>query len=248
LKVGQRIAGMVPGAWAEYAVAPAASLAPIPDGIEDGAAAQLLAMPLSAVVLLDELRVKSGDWIVQNAAGGAVGRILSVLAQKAGVNVINVVRRAASIEEVKSYGAKHVVATSEENWADRIREIAGDAPIARIVDSVCDAQSTTLNRLLGRNGEHVVFGALGGSALKIDPGALIFGETIVRGFWMYAWMKRATDEQRTNATMRVFALAMSGELPLPVAGTYPLSEAKAALTAAEHPGRPGKVLFKCDVS
>jgi NADPH:quinone reductase len=246
LKAGQRVAGMVPNAWAEYSVAPAGSLVPIPDAIEDGAAAQLLAMPMSALVLLDELHVKSGDWIVQNAAAGAVGRILSVLAQKAGVNVINLVRRAAAVEEVKSYGAKHVVVTSEENWAERIAEIAGGAPIARIVDSVCDAQSTTLNRLLGRNGEHVVFGALGGSALKIDPGALIFGETIVRGFWMSSWMKRAAEEQRTSATMRIFALAMSGELPLPVSATYPLTEAKAALTAAEQPGRPGKVLFKCD--
>jgi NADPH:quinone reductase len=58
-------------------------------------------------------------------------------------------------------------------------------------------------------------------------------------------MQSATSEQRTNATMRVFSLALSGELPLPVAGTYPLNEAKAALTAAEQPGRPGKVLFKC---
>ncbi|HTA39541.1 MAG TPA: zinc-binding dehydrogenase [Candidatus Acidoferrales bacterium] len=246
LNVGQRVAGMVPNAWAEYSIAPAAMLAPIPDAIEDGAAAQLLAMPLSALVLVDELHVKSGDWIVQNAAGGAVGRIVSVVAQKAGVNVINLVRRAASVEEVKSYGAKHVVDTSQEEWADRIRAIAGDAPIARIVDSVCDAQSTVLNRLLGRNGEHVIFGALAGAPLKLDPGALIFGETIVRGFWMVAWMKNATNEQRMNATMRVFALAMSGELPLPVAGTYSLREAKAALTAAEQPGRPGKVLFKGD--
>ena len=244
LKVGQRVAGMVPAAWAEYSVAPAAMLAPIPDAIEDGAAAQLLAMPLSALVLVDELHLKSGDWIVQNAAGGAVGRIVSVLAQKAGINVINLVRRASAVDDVKKYGAKHVVDTSDENWADRVAEIAGSAPIARVVDSVCDAQSTVLNRMLGRKGEHVVFGALGGSALKVDPGALIFGETIVRGFWMVAWMQNATQEQRTNATMRVFALAMSGELPLPIAGTYPLSEAKAALAAAERPGRPGKVLFK----
>jgi NADPH:quinone reductase-like Zn-dependent oxidoreductase len=243
LKTGQRVAGMVPNAWAEYSIAPAAMLAPVPDAIEDGAAAQLLAMPLSALVLFDELHVKPGDWIVQNAAGGAVGRILSALAQKAGVNMINLVRRASSVEDVKKYGAKHVVVTEEEDWADQIRAIASGAPIARVVDSVCDAGSTTLNRMLGRDGEHVVFGALAGAPLKVDPGALIFGETIVRGFWMVAWMQRATNEQRMNATMRVFALAMSGDLPLAVAGTYPLAEAKAALTAAEHPGRPGKVMI-----
>jgi NADPH:quinone reductase len=243
LKVGQRVAGMVGSAWAEYSVAPAALLAPIPDGIEDGAAAQLLAMPLSALVLFDELHVKAGDWIVQNASNGAVGRILNSIAQKAGVNVINLVRRQDAAEDVKRYGAKHTVITTEEAWADRVKEITAGAPIARIVDSVCDAQSTTLNRMLGKYGEHVIFGALGGSALKLDPGALIFGETIVRGFWMSAWMQRATPEQRTAATMRVFGLALSGELPLPVSATFSLKDARAALAAAEEPGRPGKVML-----
>jgi NADPH:quinone reductase-like Zn-dependent oxidoreductase len=243
LKAGQRVAGMVPGSWAEYAVAPAGSLVPVPEALPDGVAAQLLAMPLSAVVLFDELRVKPGDWIVQNAAGGAVARILCGIAQKAGVNVVNLVRRAAAIDEVTSYGAKHVVATSEDGWEKRIREIVAGATIARVVDSVCDAQSTVLNRMLGRLGEHVVFGALGGTALKVDPGALIFAESIVRGFWMVAWMKQASLEARTGATMRVFALALAGELPLPVSGVYPLGQAKEALEAAETPGRPGKVLF-----
>jgi NADPH:quinone reductase len=243
LKVGQRVAGMVGRAWAEYSISPAGLLVPIPDEIDDNTAAQLLAMPLSALVLFDDLHVKSGDWIVQNAANGAVGRILCSIAQKAGVNVINLVRRPDAAEDVKRYGAKHVVITSEENWSERVREIADGAPIARAVDSVCDAQSTALNRMLGPLGEHVVFGALGGAALKLDPGALIFGETIVRGFWMSAWLIRATQEQRAGATMRVFALAMAGELPLPVSATYALKDAKAALIAAEEPGRPGKVLL-----
>jgi NADPH2:quinone reductase len=157
--------------------------------------------------------------------------------------VVNLVRREASVADVKGYGAKHVVVTSEDGWDDRIREIVSGAPIARVVDSVCDAQSTVLNRMLGRLGEHVVFGALGGSALKVDPGALIFAESVVRGFWMVGWMKQASQEQRVGATMRVFGMALAGELPLPVSAVHPLAEAKAAFAAAETPGRPGKVLF-----
>jgi NADPH2:quinone reductase len=243
VKTGQRVASMVTGAWAEYSIASAASVVPVPDAIPDDAAAQLLAMPLSAVVLFDELRVKPGDWIVQNAAAGAVARILCGIAQKAGVNVVNLVRRPAAVEEVKAYGAKHVVVSSEDGWVERIQGIVDGAPIARIVDSVCDAQSTTLNRMLGRLGEHVVFGALGGSALKVDPGALIFAESVVRGFWMYSWMKHATKEQGAAATMKVFGLALAGELPLPVSGVYKLGDAKKALAAAEEQGRPGKVLL-----
>ncbi|MBV8490911.1 MAG: zinc-binding dehydrogenase [Candidatus Eremiobacteraeota bacterium] len=241
--VGQRVAAMTRGAWAEYALVPATGLVPLPDAISDDAGAQLLAMPLSAVVLFDTLAVKAGDWIVQNAANGAVGRILMRVAQDAGVNVINLVRRQSAADELASYGAKHVVIASDDAWPQRVRELAGSAEIVRAVDSVCDAQSMPLNRLLAPFGEHVIFGALSGRALALDPGALIFGQTVVRGFWMSAWMTAASDADRLQAMQRVFGLAMQGQLPLPVASVHPLADAAAALKAAETPGRPGKVLL-----
>jgi len=77
LAIGQRVttAG-ARGAWAEYFVVPAASLVPVPDAIDDASAAQLVAMPLSALMLLEMLDVATGDWIVQNAANGAVGKAM----------------------------------------------------------------------------------------------------------------------------------------------------------------------------
>lgn len=243
LQTGQRVAGMVRGSWAEYSIAPAASLIPLPDAIGDDAGAQLLAMPLSAVVLYDSLGAKPGEWIVQNAANGAVGRILVRLAQGAGVGIVSLVRRDDAAADLHSHGAKHVVVTAAEDWPNRVRDIAGSEPVVRVVDSVCDAQSAALNRLLAPGGEHVVFGALAGRALALDPGALIFGQTVVRGFWMTSWMKSASEEDRRKATMRVFELAMRGELPLPVAGIRKLSDGLAALREAEQPGRPGKVML-----
>ena len=65
--------GGVQGSWAEYFIAPAAGVVPLPETISDEAAAQLIAMPFSAISLLDMLNVKAGDWIVQTAANGAVG-------------------------------------------------------------------------------------------------------------------------------------------------------------------------------
>ncbi len=241
---GARVAAMLAeGAWAEYALAPVPALVPMPEVLSDEVACQLLAMPLSAMVLLDDLRVKPGDWIVQNAANGTVGRIVMRLGQKAGVNVINVVRREDAAEELRSFGAEHVVVTADAGWPQRVRETAGEAPIARVVDSVCDAGSTALNALLGKHGEHVVFGALAGGALKLNPGALIFSESIVRGFWMSAWMRDATPEQRAGAFKRLFAHALANELPLPAGGTFELGKASQALEAAETPGRSGKMLF-----
>jgi NADPH2:quinone reductase len=241
--VGARMACVVHGAWADYMLAPAVALVPVPDTIGDDSACQLLSMPLSAVVLFDELRTQPGMWIAQNAAGGAVGRILMMLAQKNNVNIVNLVRRNDTAEELRGYGAKYVIVTEGEGWQAQARELTGGKGFARIVDSVAGPQAMELQSLLAQFGELVIFGGLSGAALKLNPSLIIAQESTVRGFWMSAWMARASREARADVSQRVFALAVNGELPLPVGGVYTLHDAASALKAAETPGRPGKILL-----
>lgn len=237
---GKRVAVLVRGAWAEYALAHPDALVPIPDGIADETAAQLLAMPMSAIVLFDGLAVSKGDWIVQNAANGAVGHAIFAIAKKAGVNVVNLVRREAAAEELRALGAHAVV--QEGDWVAQVRDVSEGAPIRRVVDSVCDENSLALNRMLAPDGEHVVFGALAKRPLVLDPGALVFGQTRVRGFWMVSWMLQSSAEQKRDAVVRAIGMALAGEFDLPVAATYPFAEAARALREAEQP-RSGKILF-----
>jgi NADPH:quinone reductase-like Zn-dependent oxidoreductase len=241
---GRRFAVGTRGAWAEYVVAREREAVPVPDAIDDDRACQLLAMPLSALVLFDDLRVEPGMWLAQNAAGGAVGRILMRLAQKAGANIVNFVRRDSAAEELRGYGATHVVVTEHDGWQREAHELTDGKGFSRIVDSVAGPQTMDLQRLLAHSGELIVFGGLSGSAIKLDPSLMISQEAVVRGFWMTSWMQRATAEQRGAAMQRVFAMAIANELPLPVSAVYPLSEAAAAISAAQTPGRNGKVLFR----
>ena len=63
LTIGKRVAvASVHGTWAEYFLAPAAVLVPVPDAISDGAATQLIAMPGSTKARLigELLRLVSG--------------------------------------------------------------------------------------------------------------------------------------------------------------------------------------------
>lgn len=241
--VGARASGSGRAMWAEYVVMPAAAMVPIPDAISDDAASQLLAMPLSAVVLFDTLRLEPGMWIAQNAAGGAVGRILMQLAQESGVQLVNLVRSEGAAEALRQHGARHVIVTAGDDWQAQARALTGGKGFARIVDSVAGPQTLELQRLLAPFGQIIVFGGLSGSAIKLDPSLMISLECSVRGFWMSAWMQRAPQEERLRAMQRVFELALSGRLPLPVEAVYPLNDAASALRAAETPGRSGKVLF-----
>ena len=86
IAIGQRVmAASVHGTWAEYFIAPSRMVIPVPDTIADEAAAQLIAMPLSALMLLEFLQAEPGHWIMQNTANSAIGPTLAELAAPSGV-------------------------------------------------------------------------------------------------------------------------------------------------------------------
>lgn len=97
-KLGQRVAvAGVHGSWAECFIAPAQSIIPLNDVIDDETAAQLIGMPISALMLLDFVNVQAGQWLIQNTANGAVGKTVAMIAQARGLQVINLVRRTDAI-------------------------------------------------------------------------------------------------------------------------------------------------------
>ncbi|MDM7255384.1 MAG: alcohol dehydrogenase catalytic domain-containing protein, partial [Paracoccus sp. (in: a-proteobacteria)] len=67
LDIGQRVTtASAHGTWAEFFTAPAAAVVPLPAASPDEAAAPRIAMPVSALTLLDFLGAKAGDWLIQN--------------------------------------------------------------------------------------------------------------------------------------------------------------------------------------
>src|SRR3546814_5022655 len=91
---------------------------PMPDAIADETAAQLIAMPLSALMLLEFLQVGRGQWIVQNAANGAVGKALAMLAAARGIPVLGLVRRDDGVGEMAALGVDNVLSTATPDWMD----------------------------------------------------------------------------------------------------------------------------------
>lgn len=249
--VGQRVAtGSAFGTWAEYFVAGASGLLPVPDEISDESAAQLFAMPFSAISLLDYLNVAPGQWIVQNTANGMVGRLLAQLATARGINVTGLVRRSAAVDELATFGVTNVIATDTEGWRGRAEELAGEAGYAAAVDSIGGAASTQLALLLGRRGTLVSFGAMSatnpgeGAMLEIPVNVAIFKEIVVKGFWGRTVSQEMPPAKRAELMGEVVRGVAAGTLALPIDGVYPLDEISAAAAASARPGRVGKVLLR----
>ena len=245
LTVGQRVAtGGTFGVWSEYFVAKAAALVPVPDGISDETAAQLISMPFSALSLLDSLDVQPGDSIVQNTANGAVGKLVAQFAAARGVHVLGLVRRDAAVAELAGLGIRDVVSTESDDWRERAAQILGENAPRAAVDSVGGTAAGDLLSLLGEGGTLVSFGSMGSGTLKLSAGDLIFKQATVKGFWG-STVSRTMDAATRGALFAELVQRIgSGEVALPVDAVFPFEQAREAAAASGVAGRAGKVLLR----
>lgn len=243
--IGKRVAvAGVHGTWANSFIAPATTLVPLPDAIPDQAAAQLIAMPFSAISLLDFINVSADDWVVQTAANGAVGKIFSVLAAAKGVNIINLVRRADAVAELEALGMVNVISTDQDGWKDKAQALIGESGARAAVDSVGGALAEDLVDLLGWQGELITFGTASGAPLTLNSGTLIFKHITVKGFWGSKVSEMMDPKKRIELITELVTLAATGKLQLTSGGTFDLDDITNAVTAAQVPGRTGKVLIR----
>ncbi|EYT59618.1 MULTISPECIES: zinc-binding dehydrogenase [Microbacterium] len=245
LVVGQRVAtGGTFGAWAEYIVANAAGLIPVPDSLSDESAAQLVSMPFSTISLLQFLDVNEGDWIVQNAANGAVGRMLAQLGAARGVHVLGLVRRAEGVEELRAQGIDNVISTDQDDWREQAARLTGGAPILAGVDSVGGSASGDVLSLLSEGGTLVAFGAMNSPVMEIASSDVIFKQAIVKGFWGSKVIQQLDAATRGALFGELIQRVTDGTLTLPVAGVFDAAEIADAVRLSMTPGRVGKVLLK----
>lgn len=244
-KLGQRVAvAGVHGSWAEYFIAPAQAIIPLNDAIDNETAAQLIGMPISALMLLDFVNIQPGQWLIQNTANGAVGKTVAMIAQARGLQVINLVRRSDVIAEMQALGIQHVVATDQDDWKAQVKALHADQPLIAGVDSIGGSASGEMLNLLSENSLLVSFGSMTGETMQISSGGLIFKQATVKGFWASVVSKEMPAERKKALFVELLTLAAQKKLILPVEGVFSFDEIQTAALKATQGARQGKVLLK----
>lgn len=129
--VGQRVALLATyrhGTWATHVVASPDDLIAVPDHGDALQLAMLGINPMTALRLLrDHGNPNDPDrWIGQTAANSAVGEYLIKLARHFGHRTLNVVRREQAADDVRSWGAEHVVLDGPDLDGDVTTALAGN--------------------------------------------------------------------------------------------------------------------------
>ncbi len=232
------------GTWREAVAVKASALVIVPAEIDPVHAAMLKINPMTAWRLLhDYVDLKSGDWLIQNAANSAAGRAVIQIARELGFNTVNVVRREELIDELRA-GGGDVVLVDDESLREKVKIATGNGPIRLGLNAVGGSSALRLANTLAPESTIVTFGAMSLQPLKIPNGLLIFKDLRFRGIWINKWYDNATMEERMEAFQSLFELAKDGLLKTKVDKAYPLSELKAAVRHAAQGRRSGKIIFE----
>src|SRR5512132_3785146 len=123
--------------WAQRRRVKGDDVIPVPAGLPLRQAAMLRINPPTALLMLTDIvpDLKPGDWVIQNVANSAVGRLLIRLARARGVRTMNVVRRESLFAELTALGADGCVVDGA-GIADAVKAKIGRDPVRLGIDAV----------------------------------------------------------------------------------------------------------------
>jgi NADPH:quinone reductase-like Zn-dependent oxidoreductase len=217
---GQRVMAKANGTYAEYTVAKADALAPIPDALSFEQAAALPLVVLTGAQLIERaIKLQPSQTVLVTGALGSVGRTAVHVALTKGAKVIAGVR-ASQRAEAEQLGVERVVALDDKREMETVHDL--DA----VADTVAGPLQERILRTLKDGG---VYGSVLGPPAH-DPG---------RGIRVAAFMAEADAS-------RLYELAdeaARGLLKIPISKTFPLSEIQEATRLAEHHETEGKIIL-----
>ncbi len=230
------------GSWSTHIVADATHLVPLPAEADPLQLSMMSINPPTASLMLSEfVKLERGDWVIQDAANSAVGLYVVQLAHSRGYRTVNVVRREDAVEGVRAAGGD-VVLVEGDDLARRVKEATGGAKIRLGIDAVAGTSTGRLADCLARGATLVNYGAMSGEPCSIQPGAFVFRDLTLRGFWLAHWFAGAPKQQQVKVFGEIARLIAQGTLRAPVQATYDVSEIRQAVAAAAAGGRSGKIL------
>ena len=240
--VGDRVFGVAShGAFAEYVVAPADRVLPLPDSIGFVDAAALPINLLSAdFVLRDRGQVQAGESVLVQGAAGGLGLALIQQAKLIGATVIAVVSTEKKAALARSVGADHTVFAAD--FLSEVRQLTDHRGVDVVLDPVGGDRFTDSLRCLAKRGRLVVLGFTGGSIPTMKTNRLLLGNISVVGAAWEGLMPECLVSL-PEQWQRLVPAVERGELHASISEVVPLEQAPEAVASLDERRARGKIVI-----
>jgi NADPH2:quinone reductase len=244
LNVGDRVAyPLTMGAYAEYAVLPAARVVVVPAGIElETAAAAMLQGMTAHYYALSTYPVKAGDKALVHAAAGGVGQLLVQVIKLRGGWVVGTVSTEEKAQLAKEAGADAVIRYTEQDFEAEVKRLTDGRGVDVVYDSVGKTTFDKSLNCLRPRGTMVLCGQASGAVPPMDPqvlnqkGALYLTRPTLGPYI-------ATRDELVQRANDIFGWIQEGKLKVHIDRRFPLAQAADAHRYMEDRQTKGKVLL-----
>lgn len=225
------------GALGEEAIVPAHVLAEYPANLTPVQAAAIWMPYMTAYGALVQIgAVKAGDFVSIPAASSSVGLAAIQIVRDAGATAIAVTRTSAKRAALLALGAQHVIASQEEDYVARIKEITGGLGVRLTFDPVGGPFIQKLAVASAQGGVIFEYGGLSG-----EPTPFPHPEAAMRGLSIRGYSILEVPHEKP--VKYIFDRLADGRFVPKVAKTFPLAQTVEAYRYLESNQQVGKVVI-----
>lgn len=190
--LGKTVAVMGGAMYAQYRLAKAADVLPLPEGATAADGASCFVNPLTALGMVETMKREGHKALVHTAAASNLGQMLNKICLSDGVPLVNIVRSAEQAEILRGIGAKYVVDSTSPNFMEELTDAvaATDATLAfdatgggKLAGQILTAMEIAINR---KGGAYSRYGSAVHKQVYIYGGLDVRPTEFNRGFGM-AW-------------------------------------------------------------
>ena len=246
--VGKQVACAVKndrdGTWADYFVASARDCIPLNRDVPVEQAACFIVNPLTAVALLQSAERAGHRAAVHSVGASQLGRMMIAIAADMNYPLINIVRRHAQAELLRTLGAKHVLNSSDDDFPQQLKTLAAKLDATAAFEAIAGDMTGIVLNALPPESTVYLYGALSETPCgSIDPIEVIFRDKSLTGFFLGNWLRKRGIIGVIRATRKVQQLLIGGRIATQIQRRLTLEEVVAGLQQYVANMTDGKVLI-----
>lgn len=227
---GDRVIGLsFQGAMAEYAIADANRIFPMPEGMDFPEAATLpVVYQTSLFALENRAALKPGESLLVHAGASGVGTSAIQIGNAMGATVIATAGSSAKLDFCLRNGAAHALDYRDTGWVDQVKSLTGGHGADVIYDPVGGDVFDLSTKCIAQGGRLLVIGFASGRIPSIQANRILLKNMAVVGvFWGGHCQQHPSYPVEAQA--RLAELYEAGKIHPPEPALYPLADAPRAL-------------------
>jgi len=231
------------GSWAEYMLTSAMHVIPVEKSIKFEQAASLIVNPLTALAFIDIAKRNNTKSILNNAAAGALGKMLISLANKENIDLINIVRKEEQKKQLESFGAKYVLNSTSKNFISDLKSIAKKLDTKIYFDAIGGKCTDNFIEASPEGSQIYLYANLSEEKSLFNPRTLLQQEKTIQGFFLGNYSSNQ-NLFKTLSTIKKAQKLLHNELKTQVNEIFEITDINEAIDLYSNNMSKGKVLLK----